>query len=65
MDTFESKLCNRCKIAYKDYQSENLQKTNEKKTKTDVKKIKKIAKDLYKDNIIDENLHNSITNVQS
>lgn len=65
MDTFESKLCNRCKIAHKDHQEEQLQKTNEKKTKADVKKMQKIAKALYGENLIDENLHNSISNIQA
>lgn len=65
MDTFESKLCNRCKIAYKYHQEEQQKKTNEKKTKADVKKMQKIAKALYVENLIDENLHNSISNIQA
>lgn len=64
-DTLESKLCNRCKIAYKDHQEAQVQKTADNKKKADVKKLQKLGKTLYEDNIIDEALHNSISNIEA
>ena len=63
-DTLESRLCNRCKIAHKEYQESQVQSTNEKKKKANIKKLQQLSKSLYDDKIIDEVLLNSISNVQ-
>jgi hypothetical protein len=63
-DILDCRLCNRCKIAHKEYQESQVQSTNEKKKKANIKKLQKISKTLYDDKIIDEVLLNSISNVQ-
>ena len=63
-DILDCKLCNRCKIAHKEYQESQVQSMNEKKKKANIKKLQKISKTLYDDKIIDEVLLNSISNVQ-
>ena len=64
-DILDCRLCNRCKIAHKEYQESQVQSMNEKKKKANIKKLQQLSKSLYDDKIIDEVLHNSISTVQA